>query len=166
MTLASVDPAALRQLLSEVRAGTFDWSLPSLELLLQRLGWTVTEDRPGAGMLIHTGWGFERAIVLLEYRNGLVDAMTALLTESHFDRLAEKQDAFVDLVAQTRAVLGPPTGIEPGDEPQVEWSDPETTFVVQRTLSNVIGTWARTPYHEEMKAEIKLQLGETDEDDY
>jgi hypothetical protein len=164
VTLASVDPAALRQLLSEVRAGAFDWSLPSLELLLRRLGWTVTQERAGAGMLIDTGWGFEKAVVLLEYRDDLVNSITALLTESVFDRTAEKQDAFVDLVAQTREVLGPPTSIEPGDEPQVEWRDPATTFIVQRTLSNVIGTWARTAYHLQMLAEIKMQLAEAGEE--
>jgi hypothetical protein len=157
MTVPAVDPAALRSLLSEVRAGTFDWSLPGLEPVLRRLGWTVIKATAGSGMMIETGWGFEKAIALLRCDDDMVNSMTIFLTEPRRDVVAEAQDAFVEFVALGRSILGPPTGVEPGASPKVRWSDPVATFILQRASTGVIAVWAHTPYHEMLQREIEAQ---------
>lgn len=154
MSLRAVEPGELRSLLQAVRDGTFDWTVDGLAPLFDQLGWAVLEHKVGRRMLVATPWGFHNAIVLLRYRDDMVNAMTIFLSGDApmtHEGYAAVQDAFVATVEQATSVLGPATDTEPGSSPKVAWRDARQTFILQNAGLGLVAAWDRTPYHDQLK---------------
>ncbi|GHJ43972.1 hypothetical protein Cs7R123_13140 [Catellatospora sp. TT07R-123] len=154
MTL--VQPIAspvVRDVLTTVRDWRWTWSSDEVPALLAQLGWTVAVEVPGGAILAEPPWGvpgLKHSVAMARGGVQYVDIkLSTRAPEQSEQTLADLNDAFVQVIADATAVLGPADESRPGPAPAQRWQLDNGVLTVVRTSWTVGATWADARFAQE-----------------
>ncbi|MDI1466341.1 DUF6301 family protein [Catellatospora sp. KI3] len=151
--MTTVQPIAspvVRDVLTAVRDWRWSWSADELPALLAHLHWSVAVQIPDGAVLAEPQWGVPGLRNTIAVARGSVQYVDIKLSTRAPERseqtLADLNDAFVQVVADATAVLGPADESLPGAAPAQRWRLPNGVLTITRSSWTVSGNWAEPQF--------------------
>lgn len=157
-TIAPIDHASARALLSQLMSIDAPLSESDARQLATTQGWSVVADAPSEAMITNGNWPNSDEVISFTFANDatvniMITAFVGLQDDSQAHQTA--LDTFSCLVHIAEDVFGPRTGEILGERPRAWWNLPHQAIAISRWDAATVITWSSREEHDALLRSIR-----------